>query len=103
MYFYSLGTLNDTQETQRSSRSVNTNREQSLPRNSQEYRDQLLMSMSSVGGESLQEIWKMLDERPSPSPYATPRYPGRLYSILYSKLQKPLLYRIITRFTCMMK
>ncbi|KAL3877357.1 hypothetical protein ACJMK2_035079 [Sinanodonta woodiana] len=34
----------------------------------------LLKSMSSVGGESLQEIWKMLDERQSPSPY-TPRTP----------------------------
>jgi len=29
----------------------------------------MLMSMSSVGGESLQEIWRMLEEqRPSPTP-----------------------------------
>lgn len=32
-------------------------------------RSQLMMSMSSVGGESLQDIWKMLEEaRPSPTP-----------------------------------
>lgn len=32
-------------------------------------RSQLLMSMSSMGGESLQDVWKMLDEgRPSPTP-----------------------------------
>ena len=32
-------------------------------------RSQLMMSMSSMGGESLQEIWKMLDDaRPSPTP-----------------------------------
>ncbi|KAJ8319441.1 hypothetical protein KUTeg_004532 [Tegillarca granosa] len=81
------GTLNDTQETQRSSRSMNTNMEQSLPHNSQEYKDQLLMSMSSVGGESLQEIWKMLDERPSPSPYVTPRYPDDMQNSKSSEFQ----------------
>lgn len=32
-------------------------------------RSQLMMSMSSMGGESLQEVWKMLEEaRPSPTP-----------------------------------
>ena len=32
-------------------------------------RSQLMMSMSSMGGESLQDVWKMLDEaRPSPTP-----------------------------------
>jgi len=32
-------------------------------------RSQLRLSMSSMGGESLQEIWKMLDDgRPSPTP-----------------------------------
>ena len=32
-------------------------------------RSQLMMSMSSMGGESLQEVWKMLDDaRPSPTP-----------------------------------
>lgn len=42
-------------------------------------RSQLMMSMSSVGGESLQEIWKMLDEaRPSPTPrLASPGRPQR--------------------------
>ncbi|KAK3090504.1 hypothetical protein FSP39_012356 [Pinctada imbricata] len=35
-------------------------------------REQLLISMSSAGGESLEEIWRMLD-RPSPSPFTTPR------------------------------
>ncbi|CAC5378969.1 unnamed protein product [Mytilus coruscus] len=36
-------------------------------------REQLGISMSSVGGESLQEIWKLLDDRPTP----TPRSPFR--------------------------
>ncbi|XP_060556177.1 coiled-coil domain-containing protein 57-like [Ruditapes philippinarum] len=32
-------------------------------------RSQLMMSMSSMGGESLQEVWKMLEDgRPSPTP-----------------------------------
>ncbi|XP_053383312.1 coiled-coil domain-containing protein 57-like [Mercenaria mercenaria] len=32
-------------------------------------RSQLMMSMSSMGGESLQEVWRMLEEaRPSPTP-----------------------------------
>ncbi|XP_063445953.1 coiled-coil domain-containing protein 57-like [Mytilus trossulus] len=31
-------------------------------------REQLGISMSSVGGESLQEIWKLLEDRPTPTP-----------------------------------
>ncbi|XP_052689655.1 coiled-coil domain-containing protein 57-like [Crassostrea angulata] len=39
-------------------------------------RDQLLVTMSSAGGESLEEVWRMLD-RPTPSPFTTPRYSGK--------------------------
>ena len=31
-------------------------------------REQLGISMSSMGGESLQEIWKLLEDRPTPTP-----------------------------------
>lgn len=42
-------------------------------------RSQLMMSMSSMGGESLQEVWKMLEEaRPSPTPrLASPNRPSQ--------------------------
>lgn len=47
-------------------------------------RDQLLVTMSSAGGESLEEVWRMLD-RPTPSPFTTPRYSGKTG-------KNPLLY-----------
>lgn len=53
-------------------------------------RSQLMMSMSSMGGESLQEIWKMLDEgRLSPTPRQTSpsrlQFQGMFYnSLLHS-------------------
>ncbi|XP_062605506.1 coiled-coil domain-containing protein 57-like [Saccostrea cucullata] len=50
-------------------------REQSLNSNLED-RDQLLVTMSSAGGESLEEVWRMLD-RPTPSPFTTPRYPEK--------------------------
>lgn len=50
-------------------------REQSFSSNLDD-RDQLLVTMSSAGGESLEEVWRMLD-RPTPSPFTTPRYSGK--------------------------
>lgn len=52
-------------------------------------RSQLMMSMSSMGGESLQEIWKMLDEgRPSPTPrISSPHRTGNtVNSVLFTRL-----------------
>ncbi|XP_060080442.1 coiled-coil domain-containing protein 57-like [Ylistrum balloti] len=62
----------DTTDSRRSGL-TDSSRAPSYQGNSSQTREQFLMSMSSVGGESLQEIWKMMEERPSPSPF-TPHY-----------------------------
>ncbi|XP_033742493.1 coiled-coil domain-containing protein 57-like isoform X2 [Pecten maximus] len=62
----------DTTDSRRSGL-TDSSRAPSYPGNTSQTREQFLMSMSSVGGESLQEIWKMMEERPSPSPF-TPHY-----------------------------
>lgn len=60
-------------ETAYSGRSGDSSRAPSYKGNTSQSKEQFLMSMSSVGGESLQEIWKMVEERPGLSPF-TPRY-----------------------------
>ncbi|OWF50285.1 coiled-coil domain-containing protein 57-like [Mizuhopecten yessoensis] len=62
----------DTLDSRRSG-ITDSSRAPSYQGNTSQTREQFLMSMSSVGGESLQEIWKMMEERPSPSPF-TPHY-----------------------------
>ncbi|XP_022315255.2 coiled-coil domain-containing protein 57-like [Crassostrea virginica] len=52
-----------------------SDREQSFSSNTED-RDQLLITLSSAGGESLEDVWRMLD-RPTPSPFTTPRYSGK--------------------------
>ncbi|KAL5018722.1 hypothetical protein ScPMuIL_004444 [Solemya velum] len=39
---------------------------------------ELLLSLSSAGGESLQEIWRMLEDGTSPVTPKTPHYPGKM-------------------------
>ena len=61
----SYDTMNDTQQ---SAVSFASGLEDTMsPRDKD--REQLLMSMSSAGGESMQEIWRILEEqRPTPTP-----------------------------------
>lgn len=43
---------------------------------------ELLLSLSSAGGESLQEIWKMLEDGTSPVTPKTPHYPGKIVQVV---------------------
>lgn len=72
-----------------------SDREQSFSSNTED-RDQLLITLSSAGGESLEDVWRMLD-RPTPSPFTTPRYSGKS-GIQPCEIPTPLNLRIVSRF-----